>query len=113
VFVLLVIAVVLGADTAVLGRTAALVVLGLGCAALLAAAVLAVRAQWLTMLAEDAAALAAEVPAPRSADPTEELRGLRDRYVAAVNTALDEGDLPRARELADAYTDDSLRVITG
>jgi hypothetical protein len=112
VFALLVIAAVLGADTAVLGSTAAIVTLALGCAALLAAGVLGLRAQWLTMVAEDAARAAA-VPAPRSsADRTEELRSLRDRYVAAVNNALDEDDLPRARELADAYTDDSLRVLT-
>ena len=112
VFVLLVIAAVLGADTAVLGFPAAMVALGLGCAALLAAGVLSLRAQWLAMVAEDAARAAA-VPAPRSpAGQTEELRDLRDRYVAAVNSALDEGDLLRARELADAYTDDSLRVIT-
>jgi len=112
VVVLLTVAVLLGAATAVLGPVAALVALGLGCAALLTAGVFAVRAQWHAMVtddAADAAAVAADRPAP---DPTEELRSLRDRYVAAVDTALDQGDLPRARELADTYADDALRVLT-
>jgi phage-related tail protein len=112
VIVLVLIAALLGAGTALLGPVAALVGLGLSTAALFAAAVMGLRAQWLRVVAEEAA-LAAAVPAPRTpAETMEQLRGLRERYVAAVDTALDEGDLARARELADAYSDDALRVLT-
>jgi hypothetical protein len=113
VLLLVLAAAVLGAATFALGHDAALVALALSTVTLLAAGILGLRAQWLTVTAEESQTMtdgSATRPAP---DPREELRTLRDRYVAAVNTALDEGDLPRARELADAYSDEALRVITG
>jgi hypothetical protein len=99
---------VLAAATAVLGHDAGLVALGLSTAALLAAAVLQLRAQWLAMIDERPVAPAAE-PAGTT---TARLRLLRDRYLAAVDDALDAGDHGRARELADAYPDEALRLLT-
>jgi hypothetical protein len=112
VLLLVLAAAVAGAATFVLGHDAALVALALSTVTLLAAGVLGLRAQWLTVTAEETATMTEEPAARPAPDPADELRTLRDQYVAAVNTALDEGDIPRARELADAYSDDALRVIT-
>jgi hypothetical protein len=104
---------VLAGATAVLGHDAGLVALGLSTAALLAAAVLQLRAQWLVMTNEPAVAPAGPADELPPADTTtERLQLLRDHYVAAVNDALDAGDPGRARELADAYPDEALRVLT-
>jgi hypothetical protein len=105
---------VLAAATAVLGHDAGLVALSLSTAALFAAAVVQLRAQWRAMVDESAVPPAvALTDLPPADTTTERLQRLRDRYVSAVNSALDEGDAGRARELADAYADDALRVIAG
>ena len=105
-------ALVLAAATAVLGQDAGMVALGLGTVALFAAAVLGMRAQWLAVVddARPAAAGAERLPADLT---TARLTRLRERYAAAVNKALADGDTLRAHELADAYSDDALRLITG
>ena len=113
VVLLVVTAVVLAAATAVLGQDAGLVALGLGTVALFAAAVLGLRAQWLAVVndAGPATGFGAErLPADLT---TARLTRLRERYAAAVNKALADGDTHRAHELADAYSDDALRLITG
>jgi hypothetical protein len=100
---------VLAAATAVLGHDAGLVALGLSTAALFTAAVLQLRAQWLIVI-DEAVPPAGRPPAPTT---TERLQQLRNSYLAAVDSALDAGDTDRARELADTYADDALRVIAG
>jgi hypothetical protein len=108
-------AVVLAAATAVLGQDAGLVALGLGTVALFAAAVLGLRAQWLAVV--DDASSAAPTLAGTERLPadltTARLTRLRERYAAAVHQALADGDTLRAHALADAYSDDALRLITG
>jgi len=115
VLLLVVTAVVLAAATAVLGQDAGLVALGLGTLALLAAAVLGLRSQWLAVVHERAPMTVTgsgveQLPADLT---TARLARLRERYAAAVNRALADGDTRRAHELADAYSDDALRLITG
>jgi hypothetical protein len=41
------------------------------------------------------------------------LRSLHDEYTFKVNLVLDEGREDLARQLADAHTDQALRLITG
>jgi hypothetical protein len=114
VLALVLVAVVLAAATAVLGHLVALVALALSTTALFAAAVLQLRAQWLAMADEPALPpTVALTDLPPADTTTERLQQLRDRYVSAVNSALDEGDAERARELADTYADDALSVIAG
>lgn len=115
VVLLVLTAVVLAAATAVLGQDAGLVALGLGTVALFAAAVLGLRAQWLAVIHDAGPAAPTGTGAERlPADlTTARLTRLRERYAAAVNKALADGDTLRAHELADAYSDDALRLITG
>lgn len=115
VVLLVLTAVVLAAATAVLGQDAGLVALGLGTVALFAAAVLGLRAQWLAVANDTGPSTAAGPGVERlPADlTTARLTQLRVRYAAAVHKALADGDTLRAHELADAYSDDALRLITG
>ncbi len=50
--------------------------------------------------------------APRTDPVARQLRAMRDRYSYAVNAAVSQGQHERAAELANAYPDEALLVLT-
>jgi hypothetical protein len=105
----LALAALLATLAAVLPGAAGFVLLGFAVTALAISGGCALRAQWLAILAEDAALLPVADADPSALD--ERLLRLREAHVAQVDAALDEGRPDLARALTDAYTDAALRAI--